>query len=209
MTPPRGRAAEQAGWVFAVNYGVLCCFRWTGLSETPVVRYLRHVFLFWFKRPLCVRYPRCCPLTRVMAVPTRAKGLVLEQVYLSLDAAFKEVRRRLFVFVFGWLGVRGVCTRWRAKNHGGLESERPCRQRAAVAVLIIFFTFKVLSAVVHQRYLCATPSMVSRTKASQPPARKQMACAVSQQEPTTATAKMGLLIADDALRAGVSSGSKT
>lgn len=33
-----------------------------------------------------------------MAVPTRAKGLVLEQVYLSLDAAFKEVRRRLFVF---------------------------------------------------------------------------------------------------------------
>lgn len=27
----------------------------------------------------------------MMAVPTRAKGLVLEQVYMSLDAAFQEV----------------------------------------------------------------------------------------------------------------------
>lgn len=74
-----------------------------GLSkQTPETVSPPHVLFGFVFIACCVPHPctSACSLTPRTA-PTRAKGLVLEQVYLSLDAAFKEVQMRLAsVFLF-------------------------------------------------------------------------------------------------------------
>lgn len=69
----------------------------------PEGRYhaILHAAVNFINRFRCVSLlhgSRCVHLSRPVSVPTRAKGLVLEQTYLCLDAALEEVNTPLFVY---------------------------------------------------------------------------------------------------------------